>query len=75
MIGSRFRVQGSKVVTIEYLRNSIELNRKDRAKRYHKSSIFNLQFRLIRVRLKQLDKEDGHCFCAVNQMRLGDENN
>ena len=26
-------------------------NRKDRAKRYHKSSIVNLQFRFIRIRL------------------------
>jgi hypothetical protein len=34
---------------IEYLRNFIDLNRKDRAKRFHKSSIFNLQFRLVRV--------------------------
>jgi len=29
---------------IEYLSNSIDLNRKDRAKRNHKSSIFNLQY-------------------------------
>jgi hypothetical protein len=29
---------------IEYLSNSIDLNRKDRAKRYHKSSIFNRQY-------------------------------
>ncbi len=29
---------------IEYLSNSIDLNRKDRAKRYHKSSIFNSGF-------------------------------
>jgi hypothetical protein len=29
---------------IEYLSNAIDLNRKDRAKRYHKSSIFNLQY-------------------------------
>ena len=28
---------------IEYLSNSTDLNRKDRAKRYNKSSIFNLQ--------------------------------
>jgi len=34
---------------IEHLRNSIDFNRKDRAKQYHKSSIFNLQFRLVRV--------------------------
>ena len=43
---------------IEYLSNStrrepqgrtIDFNKKDRAKRYHKSSIFNLQFRLVRV--------------------------
>ncbi len=26
---------------IEYFRNAIDLDRKDRAKRYHKSSIFN----------------------------------
>ncbi len=41
---------------IEYLRNSINFNRKDRAKRYLKSSIFNRQysiwFRFIRVRYK-----------------------
>ena len=42
---------------IEYLRNSINFNRKDRAKRYHKSSIFppaadqsSIWFRLCRVR-------------------------
>jgi hypothetical protein len=29
---------------IEYLANSIDLIRKDRAKRYHKSSIFNRQY-------------------------------
>ena len=29
---------------IEYLSNAIDLNRKDRAKRYHKSSIFNRQY-------------------------------
>jgi len=29
---------------IEYVSNSIDLNRKDRAKRYHKSSIFNRQY-------------------------------
>ncbi len=29
----------------------INFNIIDRAKRYHKSSIFNLQFRLVRVRL------------------------
>ena len=29
---------------IEYFRNAIDLNRKDRAKRYHKSSIFNRQY-------------------------------
>ena len=29
---------------IEYLCNYIDLIRKDRAKRYHKSSVFNLQF-------------------------------
>jgi len=29
---------------IEYLFNSIDLNKKDRAKRNHKSSIFNFQF-------------------------------
>ena len=29
---------------IEYVRNAIDLNRKDRAKRYHKSSIFNRQY-------------------------------
>jgi hypothetical protein len=29
---------------IEYVRDAIDLNRKDRAKRYHKSSIFNCQF-------------------------------
>jgi alkylhydroperoxidase/carboxymuconolactone decarboxylase family protein YurZ len=34
---------------IEYFRNVIDLDRKDRAKRYNKSSIFNLQFRFIRV--------------------------
>jgi len=43
---------------IKYLSNStsrepldrtIDLNRKDRAKRYHKSSIVNIQFRLVRV--------------------------
>jgi hypothetical protein len=28
---------------VEYFRNAIDFNRKDRAKRYHKSSIFNLQ--------------------------------
>jgi hypothetical protein len=28
---------------IEYFRNAIDLDRKDRAKRYHKSSIVNLQ--------------------------------
>jgi hypothetical protein len=28
---------------IEYFRNAIDLDRKDRAKRYHKSSIFNRQ--------------------------------
>ena len=28
---------------IEYLCKSIDLNKKDRAKRYHKSSIFSLQ--------------------------------
>ncbi len=34
---------------VEYLSNSIDFNRKDRAKRYHKSSIVNIQFRLVRV--------------------------
>jgi hypothetical protein len=34
---------------IEYLSNSIDFNKKDRAKRYHKYSIFNIQFRLVRV--------------------------
>jgi hypothetical protein len=29
---------------IEYLSNSTDLNRKDRAERFHKSSIFNLQY-------------------------------
>jgi len=29
---------------IEYLRNSIDFYRKDRAKRYHKLSIFNRQY-------------------------------
>jgi hypothetical protein len=29
---------------VEYLSNSIDFNRKDRAKRYHKSSIFNHQY-------------------------------
>jgi hypothetical protein len=29
---------------IEYFRNDIDFNRKDRAKRYHKSSIFNLKY-------------------------------
>jgi hypothetical protein len=29
---------------IEYLSNFIGLNRKDRVKRYHKSSIFNRQY-------------------------------
>ena len=29
---------------IEYLVNSVDLNRKDRAKRYHKSSIFIRQY-------------------------------
>jgi len=29
---------------IKYLSNSVDLNRKDRAKRYHKSSIFNRQY-------------------------------
>jgi len=32
------------------LRYAVDLNRKGRAKRHHKSSIFNLQFRLVRVR-------------------------
>jgi hypothetical protein len=36
---------------IEYLRNSVDLDRKDRAKRYHKSSIVNIQFRLVHVRV------------------------
>jgi hypothetical protein len=35
---------------IENLSNSIDLNRKDGAKRYHKSSIFNIQSRLVRIR-------------------------
>ena len=35
---------------IEYFRNAIDLNWKDRANRYNKSSIFNFQFRLVRVR-------------------------
>ena len=34
---------------IEYLRTAIDLNKKDRAKRFNKYSIFNLQFRLARV--------------------------
>ena len=34
---------------IEYLSNSIDLNRNGRTKWYHKSSIFNIQFRFIRV--------------------------
>jgi hypothetical protein len=29
---------------IEYLSNSIDFNRKDSAKRYHKTSIFNRQY-------------------------------
>jgi len=37
---------------IEYFKNAIDLILIDRAKRYNKSSIFNLQFRLARVRLK-----------------------
>ncbi len=45
-------------IQIEYLSNptrrepqglTIDLNRKDRAKRYHKSSIFSLQFWLARI--------------------------
>jgi hypothetical protein len=28
----------------KYFRNTIDFNRKDRAKRYHKSSIFNRQY-------------------------------
>jgi len=41
---------------IEYLRNSIDFNRKDRAKRYHKSSIFNRQYS-IWFRLRRLGSE------------------
>ncbi|CAB1077247.1 hypothetical protein D1AOALGA4SA_5039 [Olavius algarvensis Delta 1 endosymbiont] len=37
---------------IEYFKSAIDLYLNDRAKRYHKSSIFNLQFRLAQVGLR-----------------------
>ncbi|CAB1075986.1 hypothetical protein D1AOALGA4SA_3788 [Olavius algarvensis Delta 1 endosymbiont] len=35
---------------VEYFRAALDLNKKDRVKQFNKYSIFNLQFRLARVR-------------------------
>jgi len=43
------RCKSCAFIYVPKLQYSIDLNRKDRAKRYHKSSIFNLQFRLVRL--------------------------